>query len=98
MIIATCFSALLLVTKSHVPDAYYDLAGPARAYDQQMKSRYAYIENEKSKANNGKLSLSVKLLENSPRILVYSEISRDRKDWRNNCFARYFGLNSVATK
>ena len=98
MIIATFLSALLLVTKTHVADAYSDLAGPAMEYDQQMKDRYAYIENEKSKAKDGNLSLSVKILEKPPRILVYSEISRDRKDWRNNCFARYFGLDSVATK
>ena len=81
-----------------LPDAYFDLAGPAMKYDQQMKDRYAYINDEKTKAKDGNLSMSVKILENPPRILVYSEISRDRKDWRNNCFARYFGLDSVVTK
>lgn len=95
MIIATFSFGLLLVTKSHVPEAYLALAGPAQEYDRIMKSHYAYIEQKQLEAGNRNISLSLQLIENAPRILVFSDITRDKKNWRNSCFAKYFGLSTV---
>ena len=98
MIIATFFFGLLLVTKTHVPDAYSALAGPAREYDRMMKNRYAYIEQKQLESSNSRLSLSLESIENAPQILVFSDITKDKDDWNNRSFATYFGLSTVVRK
>lgn len=98
MIITTSLFAILLVTQTHVPDAYSALFGPAKEYDHIMKSRYAYIDQARSASPDRKLSLSVQSVEDSPRILVFSDLSRDKMKWPNGCYATYFGLSAIDIK
>lgn len=88
----------LLIGKSHIRDAYNDLFVGAPIYDQFMKNRYAYIRLQKSKAGQGRPTVSVKMNRNPPRLLIYTDISRDRSDWRNSSYATYFGLSSIVTE
>ena len=98
MLISIISLSVLLVGKSHVRDAYHDLFSGAAAYDQFMHHRYAYIRQQKSKAGQGRPAVSVEMIKDAPRILVYSDISRDKSDWRNNGYAKYFGLSSIVTR
>ena len=98
MIIVTFTFGLLLVTNTYVPEAYAALAGPAINYDQKMKERYAYIKQKQLESGNSRLSLSFETIDNAPRILVFSDIRRNSNEWRNRCFATYFGLSSVNRK
>ena len=98
MIITISLLCVSLVNKSHVRDAYKDLSGRAMAYDRFMKERYAYIEKEKINSKRSGLSLKVKMIPDPPKIVVYTDISRDKTDWRNSGYARYFGLSSIVTK
>lgn len=97
LLIATTLLCLSLVSQSHVREAYSDLLDRAPAYDKFMHERYAYVRQQVKSAGGKKPALTVGILKDPPKILVYTDISRDRKDWRNNGFAEYFGLASIAT-
>ena len=98
MLLSTLSLCAILVTKSHVRDAYADLFNGASAYDEFMNKRYAYIEQQKKNAGNKNLIVTVERNKNPLRILVYSDISRDKTDWRNSAYAQYFDLTTIVTK
>ena len=98
LLTSTILLCLLLVSKTHVHEAYSDLLGRASAYDKFMQDRYTYIRKQKRESKETRPVLTVDMVKNPPRILVYTDISRDRNDWRNNGYAKYFGLKSIATK
>jgi len=99
MLTSIILLSVLLISKSHVRGAYGDLlGGGAVAYDNFMKERYAYIKQQKKNAGQERPAVIVEKMNNPPRILVYTDISRDKSDWRNNGYARYFGLSSIVTK
>jgi len=99
IIIVTLSSDYYIMSDTYVPEAYKALAGPAKNYDRVMKGRYAYIEQQKILSpNSSGLSLRLDRIENTPKILVFSDISRKKKDWPNNCVATYFGIAAVEVK
>ncbi|MFV1977083.1 MAG: DUF6056 family protein, partial [Candidatus Scalindua sp.] len=99
IIIVTFTTGFYIVTDTYVSEAYKALAGSAKNYDRVMNSRYAYIELQKKLSSNSrKLSVRLESIENPPRILVFSDISRNKKDWPNTCVATYFGIATVERK
>jgi hypothetical protein len=63
-----------------------------------MHQRYATIAKAKAASGNERPALILPRVADPPRVLMHSDIQEDRKDWRNGCFARYFGLKSVARR
>ena len=98
MLLSIVVLSVLLIMKTHVPDAYRELYSSAAAFDHFMHQRYAYIELQKMNAGHARPAVSVDMIKNPPHILVYTDISRDKNDWRNNGYANYFGLSSIVTK
>lgn len=99
IIFVTVAAGFYIVTDTHVPDAYKALAGPAKKYDRIMNERYAYIEQQKKLSQNSKkLSLRIDSIKNPPRILVFTDIKRNKKKWPNTCVATYFGIASIERK
>lgn len=93
---AVVLFAALLLTRTHVPTAYADLLYRAPAYERTMNDRYATIARAREQAGSGPLALNLPAVADAPRLLMYSDIQPGRGNWRNSCFARYFGLDSVA--
>ena len=98
LLLSTIFLCAIIVGKTHVRDAFEDLSGRAQAYDKFMHARYAYIRQQVISSAGKNPTLTVGMVKDPPRILVYTDISRDRNDWRNNGYAKYFGLKSIATQ
>ncbi len=97
MLAATAFAVFLLV-KGHAATAYIDLVYRVPDYDRVMHQRYATIAKAKAASGNERPALILPRVADPPRVLMHSDIQEDRKDWRNGCFARYFGLKSVARR
>lgn len=84
-----------LLLHGHAGTAFADLSERAARYDRTMKSRYAAISKAKRDSQNGRPSLVFEGVRDPPRVLMYSDIQLTTEDWRNSCFSRYFGLESV---
>ncbi len=98
MMTSVILLSVFLVSKTHVRDAYSDVFYGAEAYDHFMKERYASIEKQKMSALPKKAAVIVESNKKPPRVLIYTDISRDKTDWRNNGYAKYFGLKSIVTR
>ncbi|MEN8213787.1 MAG: DUF6056 family protein [Pseudomonadota bacterium] len=73
--------------------AQSDLANHASPWNQYMQERYAIIEN--AVAGN-QLSLVVPDYQQPyPRTIYFNDIARNSGDWRNRCYAEYFGLQRI---
>lgn len=88
------FAAFLLL-QSHVPTAYADLLYRAPEYDETLRNRYARIAAARDAAADRRPAMVFQAVKDPPRVLMYSDIQGNRKDWRNSCFSRYFGLESA---
>lgn len=91
---AAALLAVLVLFQGHVRTAYADLLYRAPVYDQTMRERYARIAQQKAAAENGRPAMTFQAVREPPGVLMYSDIQNVR-NWRNSCFARYFGLESV---
>ncbi len=79
--------------------AYGDLLFRAPEYDRVMQDRYASIVREKAAGGeNGKPAMTFEAVASPPRVLMYTDIQEDHRNWRNTCFARYFGLGSAVRR
>lgn len=79
--------------------AYGDLLFRAPEYHRVMQDRYASIVREKaSGVENGKPAMTFEAVARPPRVLMYTDIQEDSRNWRNTCFARYFGLGSATRR
>ncbi len=96
LLLATLSFILLFVTRTHIPEAYTAINGQAQEYDRIMRNRYIYINKRKQESVNKKPSVTLQRVVDLPRILVFSDITRDKKSWQNGCFASYFNLGGVA--
>lgn len=86
-----------LVLQGHTRTAVADLLYRAPEYDRVMQDRYTRIAREKeSPDNGGRPAVRLAAVGDPPRVLMYTDIQADPGNWRNGCFARYFGLKSVA--
>jgi hypothetical protein len=58
-----------------------------------MQQRYAMIEEAVA---GGRLSLVVPDYNREyPRTIYFNDIMHDSRDWRNACYAAYFGLERI---
>ncbi|MGA8259637.1 MAG: DUF6056 family protein [Arenicellales bacterium] len=92
--------AIFLVVQGHTPTAWGDLVHRARGYERQMQQRYATIANanEQSKSTNDHRVVVLHRITDPPSLLMYTDIQPDPRNWRNTCFARYFGLKAVVRR
>jgi hypothetical protein len=86
-----------MLLHSHARTAASDLVRRAPAYNEVMQDRYASITRAKAAGNN-RPAMVLPAVDDPPRVLMYSDIQADRRNWRNNCYARYFGLESVVRR
>jgi hypothetical protein len=98
LIMASVSFIFMLLTRSHVPDAYAAINGEAQQYDIEMSNRYQIIKAEQARQGSKRIDIAFDKIDSQPDILVFSGISHNEKDWRNNCFARYYELKSVDVK
>lgn len=96
--VVTVLLGAFLVFDSHAATAYVDLAYRVGEYDQIMNNRYAVIAAAKEKAGSEPPAVVLRGIADPPRVLVHSDIRRNAGDWRNGCFARYFGLKSAVRR
>lgn len=93
----TMLFAGFLILQSHVRTALGDLLYRAPEYDRMMQDRYARIALQlESPDNDGRPTMSFAAVTDPPQVLMYTDIQADPGNWRNGCFARYFGLKSVS--
>jgi hypothetical protein len=70
-----------------------DLAERAGPWDDYMQQRYALIRDAVA---DGRLSLVVPDYDKPyPRTIYFNDIMYDSRDWRNGCYAAYFGLDRI---
>ena len=65
----------------------------ARTYDQYLNERYQIIKESLDKKM---LAVTVPRYEyNYPHVIYFDDITDNPEDWRNTCYADYFGLESI---
>jgi hypothetical protein len=70
-----------------------DLKKNARTYDQYLIERYKIV---KESLDNEMLAVTVPRYEYSyPHSIYFDDITDDPEDWRNTCYADYFGLENI---
>ncbi len=99
--LVTCLLVFALASGiTVVPDNHYftwssavtDLAnGSAKAYGEARKARLAIYES-------GDMDVEVEKLPAEPKLIYFSDIKPDPKDWENGGLCRYYGINSVRVK
>lgn len=97
----TCLLVFALASAvTVIPDNHYftwssavtDLAnGSAKAYGEARKARLAIYES-------GEADVEVEKLPAEPKLIYFSDIKPDPKDWENKGLCRYYGMNSVRVK
>jgi len=93
---ASVLLAASLLLQGNVRPAWGDLIlGRAADYDRQMEARYARVAIEQRQAGEEELAMTFRGITNPPAIVMYTDIQNHPGNFRNNCFARYFGLESV---
>jgi len=89
----------VMLVNSHIIPAYDDLFHRAAEFDRVMKGRYQDIRQLRAAwQGKGRPNAILESLKYPPRILVFTDISSERNDWRNSCFSQYFDLSSVTTE
>ncbi len=94
----TVVLGVYLVLHSNARTAAGDLLFRAPAYHQMQQDRYRKIAAAKAEAAGKRVELLLPGLSNPPRLLMYSDIQGNGNDWRNGCYARYFGLKTVVRR
>ena len=89
--------AIFLIGRGHTPTAWGDLVYRAHGYERDMQHRYAAIATAKEGSKPARTHRTVVLhrVADPPSLLMYTDIQPDQRNWRNTCFARYFGLKAV---
>jgi len=88
--------AALVLLHGHARTAWADLLYRAPGYDRVMQDRYARIAAQKARSDEERPDMTLPGVPDPPRFLMYGDIQANPRDFRNTCFARYFGLGSVA--
>jgi len=82
-----------LMNKNNIRIVYSNLlSGSALEYNLELKNRYKMIQNNKSD------TLYVPKLISKPVTIFFDDITNDSKDWRNDCFSRYWNSNPIIIK
>jgi hypothetical protein len=78
---------------TRLQSAWVDLNQHAPDFRDYMQQRHSMIQ---SSIDNGVYSLQVPAYRGEPpRSVFFNDIRPDWRDWRNGCYARYFGLTAI---
>jgi hypothetical protein len=92
LLLSGVFTAVALESKAYQL-ARTDLLQLARPYHDYLTARYAQIEQAKAA---GQHYLAVADYPQAmPRTIFFNDIMQDPADWRNACYADYFGLEKI---
>ena len=92
LLLSVLFSVAVLQNKSY-QRARNDLFQLAPPYHEYMKQRYRVIQRA---VVDGHSYLSVAdYLQEYPRTIYFNDIMHNPDDWRNDCYADYFGLEKI---
>ena len=92
LLLSGVFTAVVLESKPY-QRARTDLLQLARPYNDYLSARYAQIEQAKAA---GQYYLAVADYPQAlPRTIFFNDIMQDPADWRNVCYAGYFGLEKI---
>ncbi len=93
MLAASVLFTLAVLGSDSYRLARSDLARRAGPWDAYMQQRYALIREAVA---GGRLSLVVPDFDMPyPRTIYFNDIMYDSRDWRNGCYAAYFGLDRI---
>lgn len=92
LLLTGLFTAVVLGSKTYQL-ARTDLFQLARPYHDYLNARYQQIEQAKAA---GQYYLAVADYRQAlPRTIFFNDIMQNPEDWRNVCYADYFGLNKI---
>jgi hypothetical protein len=95
LLLTGLFTAAVLENRAYQL-AKTDLFQLARPYHDYLNARYEQITQAKAA---GQLYLAVADYQQAlPRTIFFNDIMHDPSDWRNGCYAEYFGLEKVKIK
>jgi hypothetical protein len=84
--------AVLLFGQGNVRQAYVDLVtGRAATYDRELNARYAALDAARPLAR----SVVSPTLSRIPTTVFFRDIATDPDDWRNRCYATFWGVPEV---
>ena len=84
-------SAILINSKFQ--RAVNDLTGPAITFQQYIQDRHQRIE--KALQDQQEFLLVPVYRQEYPRSIFFNDIRSDYRDWRNKCYAEFFGLTAI---
>ncbi len=93
VVVALAMAAGLVSAKS-VRIAYTDLTQRASSYDEFFRARYDQIEIAAKEHADVVRVLAVKP-QDRPRTIMVDDIRSDRRNFRNECYATYFGIRAI---
>lgn len=88
-------TAVTLVSAKSTQTAYADLSQRAQNYDEAFRARYDQILGA-SQTNATLVLVPAIRPPDRPRTIMVDDIRDDRRDFRNQCYAAYFGINSIS--
>ncbi len=92
LLLATLFVAAIVVN-SRFQRAWDDLQNHALPFQQYQQHRHTLIQQSRDAGQN---SVEVPAYDGQfPRSIFFNDIRSDWRDWRNLCYARYFGLHAI---
>jgi len=86
--------AVGLVSAKGVRIAYTDLTQRASSYDEFFRARYDQIEIA-AKENADVVSVLAVKPQDRPGTIMVDDIRADRRNFRNECYADYFGIRAI---
>ena len=96
LLAASVVFSFVVLQSASFKQAKTDLLQLAGPYHEYMEKRYRHIEQAKA---DGHLKLIVaRYLQEYPRTIYFNDITSDADDWRNVCYAEYFGLEKIKRK
>ena len=87
----TVFVISVFWPSKNIYTAYSDLLTRASGYDQSLLARYKKLED----CRGNEESCVVEELSLKPGSVFFDDITADENDWRNRCYAEYYGIRSV---
>ena len=96
LLAASVLFAFVVLQSASFKQAKVDLLQLAGPYHDYMEKRYSQIEQAKA---DGYLKLMVaRYQQEYPRTIYFNDITSNADDWRNVCYAKYFGLEKIKKK
>lgn len=95
LLLSGLFAAAVLKSNTYQL-ARTDLFHLARPYHDYLNERYKQIEQ--AKANGQRYLIVADYQQEYPRSIFFNDIMHNPDDWRNACYADYFGLEKIKRK